>query len=252
MKAARFVIAMGLVSAGCAAAHPAARPTADSPAPSPTSPAVTAAPSSPAATPSHLAPSPPGLPAFTASVSGPLDPAAVPYSWHAGCPVPPSALRELTLTYYGFDHVAHTGHLMVNAAVTASVIRVFNILYDAHFPIYSVIPVDSFRGNDNTSMAADNTSGFNCRLAVASGPPSWSMHAYGEAIDVNTVQNPYLQPGQPVQPPAGAAYVNRSDHRPGMAYPGGVLVDAFASVGWGWGGNWSGGPDYQHFSVNGR
>jgi D-alanyl-D-alanine carboxypeptidase len=38
-----------------------------------------------------------------------------------------------------------------------------------------------------------------------------------------------------------------------MAYEGGVLVDTFRSVGWGWGGSWSGSVrDYQHFSVDGR
>jgi len=101
-------------------------------------------------------------------------------------------------------------------------------------------------------MAADNTSGFNCRRAVAPGPPQWSMHAYGLAIDVNTVQNPYIEAGAGVHPSAGAAYINRSDIRPGMAYPGGILVSAFRSVGWGWGGYWARSPDYQHFSVNGR
>ena len=37
-----------------------------------------------------------------------------------------------------------------------------------------------------------------------------------------------------------------------MTYPGGVLVLAFSSVGWGWGGNWAGSPDHPHFSVDGR
>jgi D-alanyl-D-alanine carboxypeptidase len=74
---------------------------------------------------------------------------------------------------------------------------------------------------------------------VANGPPTWSMHAYGEAIDVNTVQNPYFESGHSAQPPAGAAFADRADHRPGMAYPGGALVDAFAAIGWGWGGYWT-------------
>jgi hypothetical protein len=112
-------------------------------------------------------------------------------------------------------------------------------------------PVDAYHGSDPKSMAADNTSGFNCRRAVAPGPPQWSMHAYGLAIDINTVQNPYVEAGAGVQPPAGAAYLNRSDIRRGMAYPGGVLVKAFTAIGWGWGGNWQGSPDYQHFSSNG-
>ena len=97
-------------------------------------------------------------------------------------------------------------------------------------------------------------------ITAASGSPAkavpshlpWSTHAYGLAIDVNTVQNPYLEAGAGVQPPAGATYVSRSVIRPGMAYPGGILVSAFGSAGWGWGGYWAGSPDYQHFSVNGR
>ena len=99
-------------------------------------------------------------------------------------------------------------------------------------------------------MAADNTSGFNCRYAVANGTPEWSVHAYGEAIDVNPVQNPYVFNGV-AEPVAGHAYVNRLDVRPGMAEAGGALNSAFASVGWLWGGRWTDSPDFQHFSATG-
>ena len=192
------------------------------------------------------------LPKFSAAVSGPLNRRDLPYSWHPGCPVGPGELRAIHLSYVGFDGEAHAGELVVNARVVRQVIKVFAILYRARFPIRRMEPVDVFHGSDPRSMAADNTSGFNCRRAVAPGPPVWSMHAYGLAIDVNTVQNPYVEAGAAVQPRAGAAYVRRTDIRPGMAYPGGVLVSAFSSVGWGWGGRWAGSPDYQHFSVNGR
>jgi hypothetical protein len=185
-------------------------------------------------------------------VSGPLTPADVPFSWRPGCPVVPGQLRAIRLSYAGFDGRAHTGEIIVNASVVPQVIEVFSILYRARFPIARMEPVDVFHGSDPQSMAADNTSGFNCRYADAPGPPQWSMHAYGLAIDVNTVQNPYVEVGVGVQPPAGAAYADRSDIRPGMAYPGGILVSAFSSIGWGWGGNWAGSPDYQHFSVNGH
>jgi hypothetical protein len=198
----------------------------------------------------HQPTSPRRLPRFTAQVSGPLSRRDVRFSWHHGCPVPPGKLRAIHLSYVGFDHRAHMGKIIVNATVVHKVIKVFRTLYQAKFPIRQMRPVDAYHGSDPRSMAADNTSGFNCRLAVAAGPPSWSMHAYGLAIDVNTVQNPYVQ-GSHVQPKAGAAYLNRSRIRPGMAYPGGVLVKAFSSVGWGWGGNWPGSPDYQHFSSNG-
>ena len=191
-------------------------------------------------------------PRFTAAVSGPLAPRDVPFSWRPGCPVSPRDLRAIHLWYIGFDERAHAGEIIVNASVVERVIRVFAILYRARFPIRRMEPVDVFHGSDPRSMAADNTSGFNCRRAVAPGPPQWSMHAYGLAIDVNTVQNPYVEAGVGVRPAAGAAYVNRSDIRPGMAYPGGILVSAFSSIGWGWGGYWAGSPDYQHFSVNGH
>jgi hypothetical protein len=173
------------------------------------------------------------------------------FTWRSGCPVPPSDLREIRLSFVGFNGLPRTGTIIVNAAVTASVIKVFRKLYDARFPIRRMEPIDAFHGSDAQSTAADNTSGFNCRDAVANGPPTWSMHAYGKAIDVNTVENPYFEPGHSVQPAAGAAFADRADRRPGMAYPGGVLVDAFAAVGWGWGGYWAG-PDYQHFSSNGH
>ncbi len=185
-------------------------------------------------------------------MSGPLTPADVPFSWRPGCPVAPGQLRAIHLSYAGFDGQAHTGEIIVNASVVHQVIEVFSILYRARFPISRMEPVDVFHGSDPQSMAADNTSGFNCRYADAPGPPQWSMHAYGLAIDMNTVQNPYVEAGVGVQPPVGAAYVGRSDIRPGMACPGGILVSAFSSIGWGWGGNWAGSPDYQHFSVNGR
>jgi hypothetical protein len=177
--------------------------------------------------------------------------ADLPYSYHRGCPVVPAQLRRVRLPYWGFDGRTHTGELVVNAVVVGDVEQVFARLYRARFPIRKMRPIDAYRGSDEASMAADNTSAFNCRYAVSSGPKHWSMHAYGEAIDVNTVENPYLLGGV-VHPRSGRAYADRSRVRPGMAVPGGVLVEAFRSVGWGWGGDWAGSPDYQHFSTNGR
>jgi hypothetical protein len=81
-------------------------------------------------------------------------------------------------------------------------------------------------------------------------PAQWSVHAYGEAIDVNDVENPHVE-GARVIPPGGAAHLDRAAVRPGMAVPGGALVAAFASVGWQCGGRWTGSPDYQHFSATG-
>jgi len=171
-------------------------------------------------------------------------------TYHAGCPVAPEQLRALHMTYWGFDGHAHEGTIVVAASVADSVIEVFRALYDARFPIRRMRPERAYAGSDPLSMADDNTSGFNCRAAVAPGPPKWSAHAFGVAIDVNPVENPYVEGGT-VQPENGAAYVDRSRARAGMAEPGNVLNRAFAAAGWQWGGRWSGSPDYQHFSATG-
>lgn len=189
-------------------------------------------------------------PPFAHSVSR-VGAAQLPHSWHPGCPVAPAQLRRLRLTYWGFDRRVHTGSLIANVRAVRPLTRVFSRLYTGGFPIRRMRPIDVYGGRDERSLEADNTAAFNCRYAVAPGPKRWSVHAYGLAVDVNPVENPYLDRGR-IHPRAGRAYLDRSRRRPGMAVPGGLLVRAFASVGWQWGGRWSGSPDYQHFSATGR
>jgi hypothetical protein len=192
----------------------------------------------------HAAPVP-----FAAAVA-PVSAAEIRFSYRAGCPVPPSQLRTVRLSYWGFDGGPHRGRLVVNRRVTGDVVAVFRRLYAARFPIRRIVPVAAYGGSDDASMAADNTSAFNCRRAVGSRTGSWSAHAFGTAIDVNPVENPYVLGGRAL-PPAGRRYLDRSAVRPGMALPGGVLVRAFEGVGWRWGGRWRVSPDYQHFSTGG-
>jgi hypothetical protein len=195
-----------------------------------------------------------GAPApFTASVAriGPSLAARMDgVSWHAGCPVPISNLRLVTARYRGFDGRAHTGRVVVNEDSTTAIVSVLRQLYAAQFPIRRLRLVDDYGGSDFDSIEADNTSAFNCRAAT--GSTHWSEHAYGHAIDVNPIENPYVSSGR-TSHRASVRYLDRARHRPGMAYPGGTLVEAFRSVGWGWGGDWSGSvKDYQHFSQSGR
>lgn len=187
----------------------------------------------------------PSPPAFTADVAAaPADRMA--HSWRAGCPVPLDELRLLTVSYWGFDDAPHTGELVVAASVADDVVGVFRTLYDRRFPIARMVLVDEYGGDDNRSMAADNTSGFNCRKVPNSS--SWSQHAYGLAIDINPCENPYLQADGTISPPDCARYTNRSVDERGMIHAGDAVVDAFATIGWEWGGDWRT-PDYQHFAV---
>jgi D-alanyl-D-alanine carboxypeptidase len=189
-----------------------------------------------------------GSPAFVGTIHR-VEASDLPYSYRAGCPVGPAQLRLLRLGYWDFRGRSRIGSLVVRDRVAGDVVGVFRRLHAARFPIRRLRKVDAYRGSDDASMAADNTSAFNCRFV--SGTRRWSQHAYGEAIDVNPVENPYVQ-GAEVRPPAGRRYLDRSNVRPGMAVWSGVLVRAFAAVGWQWGGRWGGTPDYQHFSTTGR
>jgi hypothetical protein len=187
---------------------------------------------------------------FSATVS-PVRWSELRFSYRAGCPVGPAELRTVRLAYVGFDGRPHLGSLVVNRRVTADIVAVFRRLYAARFPIRRMQPVSAYRGSDSASTAADNTSAFNCRRAVGSATGAWSMHAYGLAIDVNPVENPYVLGGRAL-PPAGRRFLDRTRPLPGMAVAGGVLVEAFEARGWKWGGRWAGTPDYQHFSTTGR
>lgn len=189
-------------------------------------------------------------PTYSATVSPiPAKLRATMTSWRPGCPVGLDDLRLVTLTHWGFDDRPHRGRLIVHRDSAAAMVRVFRDLFAARFPIRRLRLVEAYGSDDDRSMAADNTSAFNCRLVE--GSSSWSEHAYGRAIDVNPLENPYVR-GAHVSPPRGRLYVDRSKWKPGMIHRGDAVVRAFAAVGWEWGGDWSSLKDYQHFSATGR
>jgi D-alanyl-D-alanine carboxypeptidase len=189
----------------------------------------------------------PAAPRFVGTISS-VTAADLARSYRPGCPVGPSQLRRLRVSHWDFRGRIHVGELVVRSTDARDVVSVFRKLYAARFPIRRLRPVDVYGGDDDRSMAADNTSGFNCRRVE--GSSSWSAHAYGLAIDVNPVENPFILNGR-VSPPASRRYLDRSNVRPGMAVRGNVLVRAFASIGWSWGGRWTNPVDYQHFSATG-
>lgn len=211
-----------------------------------TPPPTTAAPttSSSRATTSTSAPAP----AFQSSVSS-VTAEDLHASWRPGCPLDVANLRAVDVSFWGYDGRVRTGRLIVAASLADQMVAIMRDLYDARFPIERIEPVDAYGGDDDQSMAANNTSAFNCRPVI--GGSAWSEHSYGRAIDVNPLVNPYVR-GSTVLPPGGAPYTDRDLDAPGMIHGGDEVVDAFAARGWKWGGYWSSPKDYQHFSTTGH
>ena len=177
-------------------------------------------------------------------------------SWRPGCPVPLSGLRVLTVAHWGFDGRPHTGQLVVDADHARGLAGVFRRLYELRFPIRHMRLADMYGPRDARPADGDVTGSFRCRQAVpspctgGSANGSWSNHAYGRAIDVNPVENPYVGCGR-TRNAASAPYLDRSRLRKGMVTP--AVVAAFRSIGWGWGGSWAGKTkDYMHFSTTGH
>ena len=167
----------------------------------------------------------------------------------------PEAVRSrqalITVKYYSFDKNLHSGQLVIDKDLSDDIQSVFEVIRNQKFPVNSVIPVSQakFRKNgtwdDDLSMEANNTSAFNYREITGGGRPS--NHAYGRAIDINPVQNPYIK-GKLVLPPKGKYDPNvggtlTADH---------PVTREFIRLGWEWGGNWDSRKDYQHFEKPAR
>ncbi|MHA6572700.1 M15 family metallopeptidase [Pseudomonas yamanorum] len=184
----------------------------------------------------------------------------------ASNPLPCARLARVTFSYVDFDGVLHNnGQLVVLDAIAPHVEEIFNQLVQRRFPVNQAVTLETYRGNDKVSMARNNTSGFNGRQV--SGALGWSLHAYGAAIDLNPLQNPFVlfrrSPGgeftgqATVEPKASTVTaVNRLDARPGKpARPGRAeeVIDLFAEHGFlTWGGYWDFPLDYQHFQIGRR
>ncbi len=162
---------------------------------------------------------------------------------HPGCPVSPSDLRRVRVAHRGFDGRRRMGELIVHARIAEPVVRVFRVLYELGYPIERMTPASDFAGDDAASMRANNTSAFNCR-PVTGARRGFSSHAYGRAIDLNPLYNPYVK-GAVVRPEEGRTWTDRSLDHP--ARVDASVVSAFRAEGFDWGGTWRTLRDYQHF-----
>lgn len=256
---ARIALALGLGLTACASSDGAERPAVESAAP----PVVSSAPS--ALEPSTSADDG-GDPFETTAVRSrfagriirplpaDLQRAMRGQTWKPGCPVPLTHLALLRFNHWSFEGTVERGPMVVHRSVARDVLGVFETLFEARFPIHEVALAERYRPNADPHTRRSITAAFNCRPIVTPDGPgeTFSQHAYGLAVDVNSLQNPYVRADGYVRNRFARPYVDRSQDLPGMIHEGDVVVRAFAAIGWSWGGDWSGGKDHIHFSLTGR
>ena len=186
------------------------------------------------------------VPTFTASAIPPEVEARMRgKSYPEGATISLDDLRYLRLSFIGFDGIPQMGEMVCNAAIADDLLDIFMRLYDAQYPICSIRLVDDFGGSDDESMKADNTSCFNFRTVP--GSKSLSRHAFGMAVDVNPLENPYINRSGVVMPAEGEPYVDRSRDFPYKITRDDLCCRLFLEHGFTWGGDWSDRKDYQHF-----
>lgn len=176
--------------------------------------------------------------------------------WRPGCPVALGRLRLLDVTHRDWRGRDVQGQVVVNARAAYRLRRVFRKLHALHFPIRHMRFGDVYTSRRRQPRDGDLSGSFECRQAVpspcsgGSGTGTWSNHAYGLALDLNPRENPYVGCGMTYNRTT-RRYMDRRIHRKGMITR--RVVGAFASIGWEWGGSWSGNTkDWMHFSHNGR
>lgn len=188
----------------------------------------------------------PFVPEFSASVIPPeIEARMRGKSYPEGATIALSELRYLRLSYVDFDGESQTGEMVCNAAIADDLLAIFQALYEEEYPICSILMVDDFGGSDDESMKADNTSCFNFRTVP--GSKSLSRHAFGMAVDVNPLENPYINRSGVVMPAEGQPYVDRSRDFPHKIDRDDLCCRLFLEHGFTWGGNWTDRKDYQHF-----
>ena len=170
--------------------------------------------------------------------------------WSRECPVTLDNLRLVKVQHYDFFENVKEGVLVIHESKALAALAIFEKLFEMKFPIQHMQLIDEYDGDDEASMADNNSNCFNFRKIA--GSSKVSMHGYGLAIDINPLQNPAIIIDEDnysvsIHPKEGINYLNRTNDRPGMAEP---VVEIFKAHGFNvWGGNWNTPIDYQHFQA---
>ena len=162
-----------------------------------------------------------------------------------GCEILRSDLRYLILPHYDGKGAIRIGEMVCNKAIAGELTALFKELFRHKYPIERMVLIDNYDADDIKSMEANNTSCFNYRLVE--GTRKLSRHAYGMAIDINPLYNPYVK-GIYVSPKGGAPYVNRAKEFPYKITLQDIAYKLLCrKYGFRWGGAWRSSKDYQHF-----
>ena len=172
-------------------------------------------------------------------------------SFKKGCPVPLEDLRYLSIKHLGFDGKDKIGELIVHKNVAKDILKIFDELYTIKYPIYKMKLVINYKGDDWLSIEDNNTSAFNCR-PITGKKNKWSKHAYGKAIDINPIENPYISRKGHISHKDSLKYRTRKHNSKSLKDKALLLkndkaVKIFEKYGWKWGGDWITIKDYQHF-----
>lgn len=170
-------------------------------------------------------------------------------SYKEDCLIPRSDLRYLIILHRNMDGQAVVGELVVNKEISDDILAIMRELYDLYYPIEQVRLVDYYEGDDELSMAANNSSAFNWRPLTGS-TTKISRHAMGMAIDINPLYNPYYKFHrgiETIKPEEGEPYVDRMWEFPYIIEEDDVCYQLFMERGFKWGGDWRSLKDYQHF-----
>lgn len=169
-------------------------------------------------------------------------------SFPEGCTTEISNLRYIRVLHYGFDGEIHIGELVVNQMIETDILNIFKKLFDHKYPIEQMVLIDEYDADDELSMQANNSSSFNFRMVA--GTTNLSKHAYGLAIDINPLYNPYVRTvkGEELVSPSNAMeYVDRTLDCKYFIQKDDIIYKIFLQHGFTWGGDWTSSLDYQHF-----
>jgi hypothetical protein len=161
------------------------------------------------------------------------------------CPVSAQDLSVVNIPYWGLDHQTHQGKLIIHKSIQQEMTQIFKTLYISHFPIAKIKPLEDYHFDEKKALEDNDTFGYSCRRMTGNNH-KFSKHAYGLAVDINPVFNPYIK-NNIILPSNSVAYLVRDLHRPGMILPESNIVETFKKYGWQWGGDWHSLKDYQHF-----